>query len=89
MKSYDNAQSFEHTRHEEWIEERNSWIIHKWKASLMLDMAASMASDLEDGEYLTTDMLKEIREEVDKLAQVSRDQIIREWEITQATEGVE
>jgi hypothetical protein len=78
--SNDESNAYEMTRREEVAAVRNEAIIAQWKASKTLDILSGIAADLLDDEWLTTETLRVVRLDVDRMATQQRDKIIREWE---------
>jgi Zn-dependent protease with chaperone function len=89
MKSFDESNAYEQTRREEALPMRNAAIIGSWIGEQIVDRTIEVVELLKPGERLTTDELREIREDVERMAAKQRDQIIREWEINEAAEGAE
>ena len=77
------------TERQERIDDRNEDIIRRWKAARTLDTLSAICDGLLEGEYLTSDILRDVRERVAALAQRDQDKIIREWEDDRAAENAE
>ena len=79
MSTYE-SDAYENTRKEEKAAKRAEDAIEAWKASKTLDILADISAGLGDNELLTVDTLRDVRLDVERMAESQRDKIIREWE---------
>lgn len=84
MKSYDEWRAWEFSRADESREMRDAGIIGWWKGRRIADLTIEVVDSLLPGETMTDEERMHVIRTVDKMAEEKREEIIREWEISQA-----